>query len=113
MASSKVTCSSIQQQTTTTGKVTKNPPFRHPREMGDLVLTMTPSVPPPPSSVQPKANLRVFKHCPFFGTVPQFHLGKPSFIPTLPPVMTKCETFIGFQLLQANLGYQRTNEFSE
>lgn len=85
-------------------KAAKNVHPPPPQMTDDQVAITTHFVPPPLNFTQPVADQGTSKLYPFVICAPQFHIGEPSFRPTVLTVIIGSETFISFQLLQANLG---------
>lgn len=110
MIFSKETFFNVERKASTTTEAANNPLFQHFRGEYDQVLTTNPSISPPSNLIQPMPDLGVSQPPSFARITPQFHLGELSVRPTLPPIVTRCKVLFGFQLLQANIGYQRANE---
>lgn len=107
MIVSKETFFNVQRKASTTTEAANNPLFQHFQGEYDQVLTTNPSISPPSNLIQPIPDSGVSQPPSFARKTPQFHLGELSVRPTLPPIVTGCKTLSGFQLLQANIGYQR------
>lgn len=87
MKASIATGTDVQWQAVAAAEVAMNLLPPPPKGMGDQVITISLSVPPPLSCLQPREDRRVSPPPQFLRYAPEIRIREPLFIPLLPHTM--------------------------